>query len=59
MLKAQLEIASKTNKEGKPYQIMTIYIEAPNGDLVPIQEVYLKDHIIELLKYFQKVSSTE
>ena len=50
MIDAKLDIRELTNKSGKPYKMLDIYVKNPQtGEFLMIHSVYMQDTLITIL----------
>jgi hypothetical protein len=50
MIDAKLDIRELTNKSGKPYKMLDIYVKNPQtGDFLMIYSLYMHDTLITIL----------
>lgn len=55
MYNAKIEVLQRTNKNGEPYEILAIYMEAKNGHLVRVHEVYMKEALKGIIEFVDSV----
>lgn len=55
MIDAKLQISEFTNKQGKPYKMLEIYVKHPKtGEFLMIHRVYMQDTLTVLLDVLQE-----
>jgi hypothetical protein len=57
MIDAKLVINDLTNKTGKPYKMLDIYVKNPKtGEFLKIHSVYMQDTLITLFEIISDVA---
>lgn len=59
MLNAKLQVNERINKNGQPYEMLSIIIETKNGELITIHEIFMRESLSQIIKFFESNQNEE
>lgn len=51
---AKIEIREATNKKGDPYKLLLVHMEASNGEMINVLDMYLKPSVYDIITFITK-----
>jgi len=59
VLNAKLQVNERINKNGQPYEMLSIIIETKNGELITIHEIFMRESLSQIIKFFESNQNEE
>jgi len=59
VLKANLQVQERTNKNGDPYEVLKIMVETKSGELITIHEIFMRESLSQIIKFFESNQNEE